>query len=96
MLMALGAVTLVGGAAYVGLTLGSIEPPPTQPSTPGSTSLTSLSSTAAMPAPTIEEAIGLGATDSGGPRGRDASDCAVPYTVDAHGVKKPKPHCLKR
>ncbi len=83
-LIGLGVLALIASAAFVGLKLGSVDPvakpvPGTQP-VPSSTD--------------PEEAIGIG-KPSQAPSGKvDAGDCANPFTVDAFGNKKPKPHCF--
>ncbi len=102
-LLGLGVVGLIGAAAYAGLTLGDIEPPPRSVAPDAASAPVSAAPSAAPTPP--EESIGIGSPDAA-TRGADAAahaganaganDCAVPYVTDARGVRRMKPRCVRR
>lgn len=77
-----GVIALIGGAVYLGTSLGAVEPQP-KPK-------------AVAPSGDPEEAIVIAPGKPQAPSATpdDAGDCQNPFTVDAQGNKKPKPQCF--
>ncbi len=70
-----------------------VDPPPTVPATGSATATTSATVAVASPRPSVA----IVARPQSMPTARSAkspADCENPFTVDANGVKRPKPHCF--
>jgi hypothetical protein len=95
-----GALLLVAGAGLLALRLvqlrseaASVAPPPAESSEPAISLGISRTASAAPASPSGPKTKAEAPTRSGS---APANDCDTPFTVDARGVRHPKPHCTKR
>ncbi len=104
--MVLAGILLLGGAALFGLRwmqLQSEDPAPSDSSDPGPPPAIAISNAARIPpAPSAQPSASASATSKPVPShtpphvGAVHDDCENPFTVDARGIRHPKPQCFKR